>query len=729
MFVLTPVSALHSPAARPHYRPHQPSPRDRYLTALAEARAAEIEYANSLAREEAIRRQREEERIRRQREEALARRQRQEAIRRQILLDALRAQDVTYVADTPYAYDAPYHPLKRQYSAYAEAEVERRAALQRAAHEQEVRQQEWQRLASLRRQQSQGIRAQQARDLSERQGNDVERFLSFLSGRPAEPRAAAEVHPQSQPTKPSQSSVPSENEVPEGLKDRLESRLMSEYEGEIRDTLQALLSSLTSPDAPKAQPKEGNDQKSDAPVVDKGKDKQVTFDVPPATAAPTSKDVLASLETVRNIDTAYHALSSEFEFPRDLDFDSTPSTPSSIDFSTSSNAKTELKMAYTSRNTPVRYYEHALSALLTQLDAVESFDNEDVRLERKKVVAKVEGALEDLERGIEERLEKFKWKLRREAASETMEVKKKKNVLTTDESKEVVDGQEGAAPEPVDIPMGDGQEITEAILPSADPAPSEELSAPSAEVVPPAEAESQPSDNSQEMAGETDVEMVANEPTDTAMVDETPSLAIPATTADASEGTPMESQEHSELPSIYHSDFDQSSLPSLSTENQTVDAISIDDGTLPIDSEEVTTQDSVESRSADDFSPDPSTDVPNDSVNPDLAINIDVDVPLTSSTESSAAYPPVAVAVPSSPTLTSTLSSAPSSPLESTPSSPEVDTFLLPASRASSPSKPSQGVEDDSDELVVVDHEEQAGDGQGLEAVSDHEEGWSEVEA
>jgi hypothetical protein len=56
----------------------------------------------------------------------------------------------------------------------------------------------------------------------------------------------------------------------------------------------------------------------------------------------------------------------------------------------------ERRLTYTARNAPVRYYEHALSALLGQLDAIESSGSERVRERRKEVVGRVEKALEEV---------------------------------------------------------------------------------------------------------------------------------------------------------------------------------------------------------------------------------------------------------------------------------------------------------------------------------------------
>lgn len=66
---------------------------------------------------------------------------------------------------------------------------------------------------------------------------------------------------------------------------------------------------------------------------------------------------------------------------------------------------TSSALAYTPTNAPIRLYEQALTKCLTDLDAVESGGDEEVRKRRKEVVRAVEGALEELEREKEE-----KWK-------------------------------------------------------------------------------------------------------------------------------------------------------------------------------------------------------------------------------------------------------------------------------------------------------------------------------
>jgi hypothetical protein len=60
------------------------------------------------------------------------------------------------------------------------------------------------------------------------------------------------------------------------------------------------------------------------------------------------------------------------------------------------------RLAYNPTNAPIHAYEHALSELLTKLDAVESFGFRGVRELRKEVVVKIEKELEALEKRVAE---------------------------------------------------------------------------------------------------------------------------------------------------------------------------------------------------------------------------------------------------------------------------------------------------------------------------------------
>jgi BAG domain len=181
--------------------------------------------------------------------------------------------------------------------------------------------------------------------------------------------------------------------APSSLKAELESRLGNEYEVEVRDTIQAILASLFHP-----QPNAGGVAQSSSNGASgtdvKGKGKVVSFDLP--TSPPTYNEIANSLAQIRKIEASFQVLESDFVFPRKVDF-TPPSSP------TSSGTDSPIKLAYTSRNAPIHNYTHALSVLLTQLDAIESFGSDDVRHKRKEVVDRVEGALEGVERVVEEK--------------------------------------------------------------------------------------------------------------------------------------------------------------------------------------------------------------------------------------------------------------------------------------------------------------------------------------
>ena len=136
----------------------------------------------------------------------------------------------------------------------------------------------------------------------------------------------------------------------------------------------------------------------------KGKEKALGTTTTPARSleTATSKDVIQSLDEVRNIEAAFSALETDFCFPSQLDF-LTSHLSSNSPTSSDSEASAISHLAYTSRNHPVRFYEQALGSLLSQLDLVDSLGNEDLRVKRKHVVDRVEKALEELESEVEGR--------------------------------------------------------------------------------------------------------------------------------------------------------------------------------------------------------------------------------------------------------------------------------------------------------------------------------------
>ncbi|KAK7468434.1 hypothetical protein VKT23_002947 [Stygiomarasmius scandens] len=192
------------------------------------------------------------------------------------------------------------------------------------------------------------------------------------------------------------------------LKEQLEARLRNDETVEIRDTIQAILASLADT-ASTTLSSSVSSASSDSSSSAKGKGKENIASESTDTTEPTSADVLKSMETVRNIEASFLTLQSDFVFPSQIDFTPTssrspsPTRSSDNEPLTPTSDSTILKLAYTSRNHPVRYYEQTLSALLTRLDDVQSFGNEQVRTLRKEVVGRVKKAIDELEGEIEGR--------------------------------------------------------------------------------------------------------------------------------------------------------------------------------------------------------------------------------------------------------------------------------------------------------------------------------------
>ncbi|KAL1755182.1 hypothetical protein FB107DRAFT_262585 [Schizophyllum commune] len=299
----------------------------------------------------------------------------------------------------------------------------------------------------------------------------LEGLLSTLFGgaqTPAQPQAssskASAVAPSSKPSAPATSSAkpvasaqPTTSAAPSAspfdplapLRAQLATRLNTEEEAEIRDTMHAIMLSLqdqeekfkagsgagsnamgsgsktnTTRDAAASKPDiiiDTNKANGDNSSASDAKGKGRASPEPPRT--PTSQDIAASLDTVRNIDAAFAALSGDFAWPSGLDFtpvssreasptrfpgdaaspfDSTSAEDDAASV-TSSTSSPLSKLAYTARNQPVRFYEQSLSALLSQLDAVESWGSEEVRRVRREVVGRVGRVLEEVEGEVEGR--------------------------------------------------------------------------------------------------------------------------------------------------------------------------------------------------------------------------------------------------------------------------------------------------------------------------------------
>ncbi|KAF7795091.1 hypothetical protein EIP86_006236 [Pleurotus ostreatoroseus] len=120
-----------------------------------------------------------------------------------------------------------------------------------------------------------------------------------------------------------------------------------------------------------------------------------------------------SLGNIQRIEDSLHDLRSSFVFPDALDFTPSPAssphvptaplpTPVEPETLTSTSEDQDDQLAFTPRNKPIRAYEHALNGLLTQLDAVASGGDAEVRGRRKEVINQVEDALVEMERKVRE---------------------------------------------------------------------------------------------------------------------------------------------------------------------------------------------------------------------------------------------------------------------------------------------------------------------------------------
>ncbi|KAI5830118.1 hypothetical protein K523DRAFT_272962 [Schizophyllum commune Tattone D] len=252
------------------------------------------------------------------------------------------------------------------------------------------------------------------------------------------------------------------------LRAQLASRLNTEEEAEIRDTMHAIMLSLQDQEekfkagsAGAGGGAAGSSGSSPGNKVDTNNKPDITVDTtqakgkgraspePPRT--PTSQDIAASLNMVRNIDAAFSALAGDFAWPSGLDFTpvssreaspvrssgdaASPSSTSAEDDTasvTSSTSSPLSKLAYTARNQPVRFYEQSLSALLSQLDAVESWGSEEVRRVRREVVGRVGRALEEVEGEVEGRWGVW---VRREIRAEKVERGREVPASITEETK------------------------------------------------------------------------------------------------------------------------------------------------------------------------------------------------------------------------------------------------------------------------------------------------------
>ncbi|KAK0195551.1 hypothetical protein F5146DRAFT_1133020 [Armillaria mellea] len=109
--------------------------------------------------------------------------------------------------------------------------------------------------------------------------------------------------------------------------------------------------------------------------------------------------VQKSLDTIQTIQKRFEDVKTTFAWPTHIDFELNGEV---ISVSTDGSPQPRLtppRLAYTNRNTPLHTYTESLNRLLVQLDAVESWGEQNVRERRKHVVSMVEAGAAKVERG------------------------------------------------------------------------------------------------------------------------------------------------------------------------------------------------------------------------------------------------------------------------------------------------------------------------------------------
>lgn len=235
------------------------------------------------------------------------------------------------------------------------------------------------------------------------------------------PRSAAPTSMQvnREATTPSHDGKGKVREIPDSdaepwVKDRLEDRLMDQYQSELSNAFQSILAGLsegTSTDTPFERVPVASTTPTSAQVnvneegttsSHKGKGKAEETPDSDAEEEPSVSpaQVASSLFQINSIASRLETLITDFQFPAELDF--SPSRSPSPAYS-ALDTDDVFALTYASTNAPLRAQEHALSLLLGDLDNVPSFGSHVVRDARRSVVARVEQALEELEKGVEER--------------------------------------------------------------------------------------------------------------------------------------------------------------------------------------------------------------------------------------------------------------------------------------------------------------------------------------
>ncbi|KAJ2933609.1 hypothetical protein H1R20_g3504, partial [Candolleomyces eurysporus] len=203
----------------------------------------------------------------------------------------------------------------------------------------------------------------------------------------------------------------------------------SEPSGEF---IRATINSLSS--KPSAGP--NSQTRTAASPSTKGKEKDTTspFDF-------SSIDLKGALERVESIEHTFRQLEAEFDLPSQLDFIVAPEGDISSVFP---------HLAFTARNHPVRYYEQTLTTLLNQLDLIESHGDATLRRRRKDAVSSIEKALDDLEREVA-----ALWNVRVAKEQESKKQEQESTSATAPSSPSEEETSTIKSPQPIRIPIID----------------------------------------------------------------------------------------------------------------------------------------------------------------------------------------------------------------------------------------------------------------------------------
>lgn len=101
----------------------------------------------------------------------------------------------------------------------------------------------------------------------------------------------------------------------------------------------------------------------------------------------------AAIATLNSVEARFQNLKHDFVFPTHPEFHNVSSSSPNSSIATPSSSA----LPFTVANQPILTYEHALANLLTELDAVESVGNEEIRRVRRGLVIGIEGELNVLE--------------------------------------------------------------------------------------------------------------------------------------------------------------------------------------------------------------------------------------------------------------------------------------------------------------------------------------------